>query len=479
MGMEKKEKTVAEYLRKNPETFLKKRKRRWGALKIMVLGFMGIILLGALILMLPICNADGQWLNFVDALFTSCTCVCVTGLVTVVPAVQFTFLGKLVLLALIQIGGWGIIVCGMLFLLVLRRKISLNSRVLIHDYFSTDTVSGMVRMLIYVVKGTLIVESVGAVCLALHFIPEYGFLRGIWYGVFHAVSAFCNAGVDLLGDSSLAAYVGNPWINFVIMGLIITGGLGFWVWKDITKFLKNLFIKREGLEKSLRGMALHTKIVITMTVSLILAGVLFFAAAEWNNPETLGGLSSPEKAMAALFQSVTTRTAGFFTISQSALREASKFVSCVLMFVGGSPASTAGGMKTVTIAVVLLTCWSILRGHEDTECYKRKIDISTVRMGIAVVTVGMMLVAAGTTALSLLEPHVDLIDAMYEVVSAVGTVGLTADVTPHLGTVSKYIIIFLMYVGRIGPITRPLLMAAKLGRKNDKRTLPREHIVVG
>ncbi len=252
MGMEKKEKTVAEYLRKNPETFLKKRKRRWGALKIMVLGFMGIILLGALILMLPICNADGQWLNFVDALFTSCTCVCVTGLVTVVPAVQFTFLGKLVLLALIQIGGWGIIVCGMLFLLVLRRKISLNSRVLIHDYFSTDTVSGMVRMLIYVVKGTLIVESVGAVCLALHFIPEYGFLRGIWYGVFHAVSAFCNAGVDLLGDSSLAAYVGNPWINFVIMGLIITGGLGFWVWKDITKFLKNLekpFYKKRGTGK--------------------------------------------------------------------------------------------------------------------------------------------------------------------------------------------------------------------------------------
>lgn len=472
-------KTIAELLRDFSEETLGKRRKRWNSLQIMAPGFLGVILLGGLILMLPICNANGQWLSFVDALFTACTCVCVTGLVTVVPATQFTLLGKLVLLLLIQIGGWGVIVCAMWILVLLKRKISLNSRVIIHDYFNLDTMSGMVRMLIYVVKGTLVVEAVGAACYALCFVPKYGILRGIWYSVFHAVSAFCNAGVDILGATSLAEYVGNPWMNLVTMFLIVTGGLGFMVWKDLWGFGNNLLRKKAGWKKSVRLLRLHTQVVVAMTVSLIVLGAVFYFLTERNNPGTMGKLSLGEKWLAAFFQSVTTRTAGFFTISQSGLREASKFIGCILMFIGGSPASTAGGVKTVTVAVIFLTCWSILKGKTDTECFGRKVAAATVRMAIAVYAMGMGMVLAGTTILSLLEPELELIDILYEVISAIATVGLTADVTPGLSTASKYVIIFLMYVGRIGPVTLPMLMASKIGKKNNKRILPEEHIVVG
>lgn len=474
-----KRKTITELLRDFSEETLGKRKRKWNSLQIMVPGFAGVILIGALILMLPICNANGEWLNFVDALFTACTCVCVTGLVTVVPAVQFTLAGKLILLLLIQIGGWGVIVCAMWIMVLLKRKISLNSRVIIHDYFNLDTMSGIVRMLIYVVKGSLIVEGIGAIGYALHFVPKYGFFRGSWYSVFHAVSAFCNAGVDILGSVSLAEYISHPWMNLVTMFLIITGGLGFMVWKDLSGFGKQLILKRSGWKNAVNGLRFQTKIVVTMTASLILLGTVSYFLLEGNNPQTMGNLNTGEKWLAALFQSVTTRTAGFYTVSQGALKEASKFVGCLLMFIGGSPASTAGGMKTVTIAVLLLTCWSILKGKTDTECFRRKVAAATVRMAMAVFAIGMLMVLAGTTVLSVLEPGLSLIDILYEVISAVATVGLTADVTPGLSQASKCVIIFLMYVGRIGPITLPMLMASKIGKTNNKRTLPEEHLVVG
>lgn len=477
--MARKRKTVAEFLRTISGEVIAKRYRRWNSLQIMAPGFMGVILLGAFLLMLPACNANGQWLNFTDALFTACTCVCVTGLMTVVPAAQFALPGKLVLLVLIQIGGWGVIVCALWLLVLLKRKISLNARVIIHDYFNMNTMSGVVRMLIYVVKGSLVVEGVGALCYAFTFVPKYGLLRGLWYSVFHAVSAFCNAGVDILGDSSLIKYVGNPWINLITMALIVVGGLGFMVWRDMGGLIKNLWRRKISWRKGVRMLSLHTKIVLIMTGALIVLGTLFFFAAEYGNPETLGPLPLWQKWIAALFQSVTTRTAGFCSVSQAGLREASKFVSCMLMFIGGSPASTAGGVKTVTVAVLILTCWSILKGHTDTECLKRKVAATTVRMAIAVYAMGMMAVLVGTVLISLLEPDLELINILYEVISANATVGLTADVTPGLSTASKYVIIFLMYVGRIGPVTLPMLMAAKLGKKNDKRTLPQEHIVVG
>ncbi|MDD2958742.1 MAG: TrkH family potassium uptake protein [Lachnospiraceae bacterium] len=467
---------LLEYLKKTPE---EKKKKKINSLQIMAPGFLGVILLGGLLLTFPVFNTDGKWLNFIDALFTSCSAVCVTGLVTIVPAVQFTLAGKILLLLLIQIGGMGVIVCVMWFMVLIKRKITLNARVIIQEYFNMDTMSGLVRMLLYVAKGTLVVEGCGAVLYSFYFIPSYGILRGIWYSVFHAISAFCNAGIDILGEDSFARFVSNPWMNLVTILLIVMGGLGFMVWKDLTLFLKRIFLQKDPLGRSVKRLTLQTKIVVIMTVSLIVFGMLFFLAAEYHNPETLGPLNAGEKWLAALFQSVTTRTAGFYTISQGGLRDASKFVSCILMFIGGSPVGTAGGIKTVTLAVLLLTCWSILKGHEDTECFRRKIANSILRSAVVVFGVGLFLLLAGTTALSLLEPGASLLDCMYEVASAVATVGLTAGLTPGLKAASKLVIIVLMYMGRIGPITLPMILAARLGRKNDNRTLPQEHIVVG
>lgn len=445
----------------------------------MVPGFLIAILLGGLILMLPVCNADGQWLGFVDALFTACTSVCVTGLVTVVPATQFTFLGKLVILLLIQIGGWGLIVCGMLLRLLFKKRLTVNEQVVLQGRFSTNTFQGLAQMVLYVVKGTLAAEGLGALCYAFYFVPEYGALRGLWYSVFHAVSAFCNAGIDLLGDSSLAMFVTNPWMNAVTMALIILGGLGFIVWQDVVRFLKYQITEKKQPHRRKYRFTLQSKLVFLMTFTLILVGTLFFYGAEHNNPETLGSLSGGSKWMAALFQSVTTRTAGFYTIPQGALTEGSKFFGCMLMLVGGSPMGTAGGIKTVTVAVLFLTCWSILKGREDTECFGRRISMNIVRTAVAIFMTGLFLVMLGTTVLCVLEPQNSLIDNMYEVVSATATVGLTADVTGGLHLGGKLLIIALMYMGRIGTVTLPLMIAGKLGSKNSKRTLPEEYIIPG
>lgn len=448
-------------------------------MQIMVPGFLALILVGACILMLPVCNADGQWLNFTDALFTSCTSVCVTGLVTVVPAVQFTFFGKLVILFLIQVGGWGVIICAMYVLVLLKVRLSISERVLLQSYFSKDNMRGLVRMLLYVIRGSLVVEGIGAVGYALTFVPEFGFLRGCWYSIFHAVSAFCNAGVDLLGENSLAAYVDHPWMNAVTIFLIVSGGLGFVVWQEISSFVRKLVRREQKPARALRQMQLQAKLVIVMTAGLLIGGMLFFWMAEHNNPRTLGALPLGKQWMAAFFQSVTTRTAGFFMIPQDQLTEVSQLFACILMYIGGSPAGTAGGVKTVTVAVVLLTCWSILKGHNDTECFGRRIAPMVVRTSILICMTSIFLVFSGMLALSLLEPQFSMLEIAYEVVSATATVGLTAGVTPGLHTPGKYLIMVLMYCGRIGPVTLPLLIGAKLGRKNEKRSLPEEHIVVG
>ena len=449
-------------------------------------GFFLVILLGAILLSLPIANASGHRLNFLDALFTATTSACVTGLVTVTPATQFTIFGKVVILILIQIGGWGVIVCTVGLMIILRRKIMLNTRILVSDYFGMDTMSGVVRMLIYVVKASLVVEGLGALGYSFIFLPKYGVLCGIWYSIFHSISAFCNAGVDLLGDSSLMNYSGNVLMNIVTMTLIVVGGLGFAVWKDLTAALKFLlrkgnrsFSERRRLVR--RDMLLQTKLVLPMTVVLICFGAVLFYLIERENPATFGQMGEGQKIMASIFQSVTTRTAGFAMVSQKALTDGSKFISIILMLIGGSPAGTAGGIKTVTIAVLFATIWSILQGHSDTECFQRKISPEIVRTAIAVVTMCLFLFISGTVLLMVMEPKLAAIDAMYEIASAVATVGLTADVTGTLRASSKVLIIILMYFGRLGPVTIPMLIAGSIGKgkKSDKRTLPEEHIVVG
>lgn len=448
------------------------------ASQMMASGFALVILLGGLLLCLPFSNADGRWLNPLDGLFTSCSAVCVTGLVTIVPATRFTMVGKVILLILIQFGGLGIIACTMGAFLILRRQITIRNRVVIQESYNLNTMSGLVVMLIYVLKGTFLVEGIGALFYAVQFVPEYGFLRGVWYSIFHAVSAFCNAGIDILGDTSLQAYQANPCINFVTIGLIIVSGLGFTVWQDLGRMIKRISKKEATVGRSFQRLRLQTKIVLGVTSLLILVGTVGFFCIEQGNPDTLAGMPLWEKWMASLFQSVTTRTAGFFTISQGAFREESRLLSCILMFIGGSPGGTAGGVKTTTVAILLLTCWSVLKGNTDTECFRRKLPATNVRTALAVIVVAFLALITGTLAILLFEP-IGLMDALYEVTSAVGTVGLSVGITPFLSSASKVVVILLMYMGRIGPVTLALLFAGKVGKKKNGRSLPEERVMVG
>ena len=453
------------------------RKVRLSTMQIIALGFFGVIFLGGLILWLPVCNQKP--IAFIDALFTSVTSVCVTGLVTVVPAEQFTLLGKIVVLILIQIGGLGVIACTAAFFLLLRKRITMKGRIMIQQAYGLDTLSGMVRFVIRILKGTFFVEGIGAVLFAIKFVPEFGAARGIWYGVFHSVSAFCNAGIDIIGNDSFIRYVDSPLVNFTTMFLIVMGGLGFPVWYDVITTVRQEGAKKVPRRRFLTRLGLQSKIVLTMTAFLILAGALGFFVLEFNNPDTIGSLSVPEKAMASAFQSVTTRTAGYASVPQSGLTDSSKMLGCILMFIGGSPAGTAGGIKTTTAAMLLLTAASVLRGRRDTECFGRKLENGVVRSGITIMLLTFLFWLAGVTALSVFEPGKDFIDLMYEASSAIGTVGLTADLTPQLTTASHVVLMSMMYVGRIGPVTMALVFAGKADKSAQFRELPEKKIMLG
>lgn len=458
---------------------MKERKKsiRFTTMQLIAAGFLGTILLGGVLLYLPVCNTKP--IQFTDALFTSTSAVCVTGLVTIVPATQFTVLGKGILLVLIQIGGLGVIACTFSFFLILKKKITLRERIIIQETYNMDTLSGLVKFLIKIIKGTFIVEGVGAILFSFQFVREYGLVEGVCYSIFHSVSAFCNAGIDILGNGSFTKYASNPLINFTTMSLIVIGGIGFTVWGDV---LKNVFedFGKEGysVKKIFTKLTLHSKIAISMTVALILFGAVSFFALEYANPETFGNMTFGEKLMASGFHSVSTRTAGFATVSQSGLTNGSKLITCLLMFVGGSPAGTAGGVKTTTVAMLILACRSVIKGGRDTECFGRRIAEDNIRTGLAVIILSMGFLITGTVIVSVLEPNVEFMRVLYETTSAMGTVGLSADLTPQLETASKYVIMMLMYIGRIGPVTMALIFG-KGHTKDRVRELPEKRILVG
>lgn len=456
----------------------KKRNTRWNTLRVTAAGFLGVILLGAVLLYLPVSNT--QPIAFTDALFTSATSVCVTGLVTVVPASQFTLFGKVILLLLIQIGGLGVIACGTLFLFLLNKKITIQERVVLKEAYGADRLGGIVRLVRKVILGTFAVEGAGAVLYAFQFIPEYGLVRGIGYSVFHAVSAFCNAGIDILGSGSLSSYVTNPVINVTTILLIILSGIGFTVWFDVIDNNRRLVRGEVPKRWWFTRLRLQSKLAIMMTVLLILAGTVFVFLAEYGNPDTIGELSMGQKLMASMFQSVTTRTAGFCTVSQGALHTESKLFCAILMFIGGSPGGTAGGVKTTTVAMLFLACLTFVRGGNDTECMGRKITVANFRTGFAVVMVAFAVFIAGTIAVLFLEPDSILLEnVIYETASAVGTVGLTADLTPRLCRASQYVLMVMMYIGRLGPLTMALMFAGKTHPRDRIRSLPEEQIMVG
>lgn len=447
-------------------------------MRITAMGFLTVIFLGGVLLYLPVSNT--RPIAFIDALFTSVTSVCVTGLVTIVPAAQFTLFGKIVLLLLIQIGGLGVIACAALFFILLRRKITLKERVMLQESYSAQKLGGIVGMVKRVIAGTLLVEGSGAALYAFQFVPEYGVLRGMWYSVFHAVSAFCNAGIDILGDKSLADYAVNPIINITTMLLIILSGIGFTVWFDVLENGRKVIGREVPGRWWFTRLHLHSKLAVIMTLILIISGTVFVFCAEYRNPQTLGDMNTGQKLMAAMFQSVTTRTAGFAAVSQGALHEESKLFCAILMFIGGSPGGTAGGVKTTTIAMLYLACLTFVRGGNDTECMGRRISVANFRTGFCVVMVAFTTFIIGTITILTIEPDsISLINVIYETASAIGTVGLTADLTPRLSRASQIILMIMMYIGRLGPLSLVLTFAGKTHPRDKVRSLPKEQIMVG
>ena len=443
--------------------------------QVIALGFLAVIFVGTMLLMLPCMNRNGVWTPFVDALFMSTTSVCVTGLSLVNIYEYWNFFGQLVILILIQIGGIGVVAMTILLLMIFKKKVTLKERMLIQESYSANSMAGLVRLTKRILIGIGVVELTGAVLYAIQFVPEFGPARGSWISIFMSVSAFCNAGMDVLGGDSLTVYVSNPLVNGVTMGLIVVGGIGFFVWWDIIRVIRKW--KNTGIKNCFWKLKLHSKIVLSMTAFLIITGAAFVFALEYNNPDTLGNLSLLEKIQAALFQSVTTRTAGFATINQGNFRESTALISSVLMFIGGSPAGTAGGVKTMTIAMILACTLSIVRGEKNTVVFRRTIPRDTVKKALAVFTISFSALITMIIVFSIVQPA-SLVDILYEVTSALATVGLSRNLTGTLNLGGKLIIILCMYIGRIGPIS--LVIAFRMrGKRKDRLNYVEEDVIVG
>lgn len=441
--------------------------------QIILLSFLIVILLGSLLLALPISTASREPVPYVDALFTATTSICVTGLVTVPTVYTWSVFGQAVILILIQIGGLGVITIMSGLMISLHKKFGIGARMLIQDAFNLNTLSGMVQFVINVLKGTFLVEAIGALLCMTVFVPEYG-PKGIWISIFHSVSAFCNAGIDIISENSLCEYVFHPVINIVTALLIILGGIGYIVWWDVIGVLKNY--KTQKL-KCFRRLSLHSKIALSATGILILGGAVAFFVFEYSNPLTMKDYSLWQKLQASLFQSVTTRTAGFATIPQQNLTNASSFITLFLMFIGGSPVGTAGGVKTVTIAVLAVSALSTIRNGEDAELFERTISKQTIRKAVAVISVSFFIAFLSTLLLSAVM-DADALDIMFETISATATVGLSRNLTGSLNFWGKLIIIATMYLGRVGPISFAIVLNSNRQRNIIIKN-PTEEISVG
>lgn len=435
-----------------------------------VIGFALIILIGSLLLSLPLASRSGQSIGFVDAAFTSTSAVCVTGLVIVDTYTHWSLFGQIVILLLIQIGGLGFMTVATLFSFMLRRRISLKERLVIAESFNQYTLQGIIRLVKRVLIATLIIEGIGAFFLSLRFIQDFGVVNGIYKGIFHSVSAFCNAGFDIMGQeqafSSLTAYSGDISVNLIVTSLIIIGGLGFVVWDDIYN------------ARNYKKLHFHSKVVLFMTGSLLALGFVSFFLIEFNNGATLASMNGKDKILASLFQSVTPRTAGFSTVNFSEMRNASVFITMLLMFIGASPGSTGGGIKTTTLGVLLFTAISVIRGREDTEIFKRRISNRIVTRALTITLLALLLVFTATIILASAE-DITLAEALFEAISAFATVGLSLGITADLTTISKLTLIATMFIGRIGILTVVLSFMSGIQDKNASYRYRKEKLMLG
>ncbi|MDL2318645.1 Trk family potassium uptake protein [Eubacteriales bacterium OttesenSCG-928-A19] len=447
------------------------------------LSFAAMILVGAFLLNLPLASNDGQSVGFLNALFTATSANCVTGLVVVNTRAHWTAFGKIVILLLIQLGALGFISILTASMILLKRRVSLRSRTVIQAAFNQGSVGGMVRLVKRVFVITLAAEAIGALLLTVAFYADGDMSIGQAFcgGVFHAISAFCNAGFDIIGTESLTPYQGNVDINMVIMALIMAGGLGFTVWGELLARPKDH--PRRSLRHRLAFLSLHTKIALTVTAALTLLGAGVFLLLEWRNPATLGPMPPGTKLLAALFQSVTLRTAGFNSISQGDLTDFSKIFSGILMFIGGSPAGTAGGIKTVTLGVILIAMLSALRGKDRMEAFGRTLPLELLQKALTVTGTLLAVVFGAAIILYFTEqgsayPH-STMDLLFESVSAAGTVGVSTGLTPHLSGAGKAVITVCMFLGRLSPVTVVVALNMKMRATDDNIGYPEERVIIG
>ncbi len=442
-----------------------KNRQLFSTYQTVAIGFAGLILLGTFLLMLPAASAKGESLSFIDALFTATSAVCVTGLVVVDTGTYFSLFGQLVIIFLIQCGGVGLMTLAALMVIILGRRINLRDRMVMRDAFNQDGISGVARLTLAVVKITLLIEFIGGSILAVRFFADYGW-QGVYFGYWHAVSAFCNAGFDLLGNyQSITGYVSDWTVNIVITSLIIMGGLGFTVMVDVWQARR--FAK----------LSLHSKIVLVTTFLLISAGMSGVYAFENGNPATLGKLDFTGKLLAGYFHSVTARTAGFNSIDMASLTDETLFLTVILMFIGASPTSTGGGIKTTTFAVAALATWSIIRGKAEPVMFGRRIGEKIYTKAFAIIVISGALVVFGLLALTVTETQLFL-PLLFEVTSAFGTVGLSCGITSHLTGAGKAILVAIMFAGRVGPLTLALALALKETHGGQVR-YPDENINIG
>ncbi len=439
---------------------------------VIIFGFLAIILVGTLLLVMPFSSSEGKLTDPITALFTATSATCVTGLITVDTGIYWSSFGKGVILLLIQVGGLGFMSLAMVFSALLKRRLSPRDQVLFVQSMNLDPYSDLASFAHRVTAFAFTAEGLGALLLSIRFIPRFGLLKGLCFGVFHSVSAFCNAGFDILGQefgefASLSGYADDAYVNIVVMLLIIAGGMGFIVWDDVRAFI----LKRDRL-------TFYSKIVLVLTAVLVLGGAAVIAVSEWNNESTLGAGSAGSKMLRALFQSVSLRTAGFATIDQASLGEGSKLFSMILMFIGGNSGSTAGGIKVGTLAIVLASTVSIIKGNSDIVFRRRRIENDVVRRAYALFVIGLAVVSIAGFSLSAIE-SIPLSDAFFEVFSAFGTVGITVGITPSLTLFGKLLIISLMFFGRIGITSVMYAIMVRTNRERPQIGYPRAGMPVG
>ncbi len=438
--------------------------------QIIVTGYAIFIFTGMLLLNLPVASRNGQPVGLINAFFTATSSVCITGLIVVDTGTHWTAFGHVVIALLVQIGGLGIMTMSTMLALLMGRRITLKERLLIQESLNQFNLEGLVRLTRNIIFVTLAIELVGAVMFSMVFVPEYGLEKGIAFGVFHSITGFCNAGFDLIGGfRSFTPYVNNYIININTMLFIIIGGLGYSVWMDVYQALK---------ERTVKHVSLHTKVVLTTTIFLILSGAVFIFVMELNNPGTLKSLPVSGKVLASFFHSVSPRTAGYSTLDMTALTMPTQFLTIIMMFIGGSPGSTAGGIKTSTAAILALTVIAVIKGKEDPEVFERHIPKYLVYRAMAVAVISLTLVGFVTMVLSITE-DADFMTLLFETTSAFGTTGLTLNYTPQLSNIGKIIISITMFAGRIGPLTVVLAFAQRAVKSKGNLKYPEDRIIVG